>query len=99
MLAKFYKALTWFCALFGKLGDKIRFWAEFKEHLYWNETQVKSIDLPDGKMVSVHYKRTGDEMKVIFWKWREGGGMDQVIESVPFGADVQLIDSKEDDSQ
>ncbi len=96
MRAKFYKALTWFCALFGKLGDKIRFWAEFKEWEYWNDTQVKTINLPDGKMVSVHYKRKGDEMKVIFWKHREGGGLDKVLENVDFGSDAKLLITPEE---
>ena len=99
MIAKLYKALTWFCALFGKLGDKIRFWAEFKEWEYWNETQVKQIDLPDDKMVSVHYKRNGEDVKVHFWKWREGGGLDPIRESIDISQNILNVKPKEDEKQ
>jgi len=69
MRAKFYKTLTWFCALFGKLGDKIRFWAEFKEHMYWNDEQCKIIEIPEDIHIFIYYNRKGDFLKISAVRW------------------------------
>ena len=104
MMSKFYKFLTWFCALFGKLGDKIRFWAEYKEYEYYSDTQVKIIDLPDDKMISVHYNRKGDTIKVNFSTWNRNSDGDKrgwktLIESIDIGSKVLLIGTTKEDSE
>lgn len=69
MRAKFYKALTKLCSLFGSIGAKIQSWAEFKEWMYWNDEQCQIIDLPEDVKVFLYYNRKGDNLKISVNYW------------------------------
>lgn len=64
MKPEFYKALTWLCSLLGSIGIKIKSWAEYKEWCYWNDEQVKIINIPNDIKVFLYHTRKGDKLKV-----------------------------------
>ena len=64
MRGKLYMVLTKICGGLGWLGQKIKFWAEFKEWNYWHETQCKIIDMPNDLKVFLHYNRIGESLRI-----------------------------------
>jgi len=74
MIGKFYKVLTKICGGIGWIGEKVKFWAEFKEWEYWNDKQCKIIDLPEDVKVFFYYNRKGDylELDVNYWPMKDG---------------------------
>ncbi len=69
MRAKFYKALTQACSLFGSIGVKIQSWAEFKEWKYWQLEQTKIVDIPNDVKVFLSYNRKGEYLKISVNYW------------------------------
>ena len=74
MRGKIYKYLRKFCSIFGVLGAKIQSWAEFKEWKYWNDQQLKIIEIPDDIHVFLYYNRKGDFLRinVNYWPMIDG---------------------------
>ena len=75
MRANFYKALVWFCSLFGTIGAKIQSWAEFKQWEYWNDEQWKIVDLPEDVKVFLRYNRKGDFLRISVNYWPKINGV------------------------
>jgi len=69
-----YKVLTKICSGIGWIGAKIKFWAEFKEWEYWNDQQVKIIDIPEDVKVFLYYNRKGEYLRinVNYWPMKDG---------------------------
>jgi len=69
MRAKFYKVLTKLCSAIGWVGEKIKFWAEFKEWEYWNDKKCKIIDMPNDVKVFLWYNRRGEYLEIHVDRW------------------------------
>ncbi len=105
MRAKFYKALTKVCSLFGSIGSKIQSWAEIKEWEYWNDKQCKILDIPNDVKVFLWYNRKGDflDVSVNYWPLVDGkydwNNRPDVMRAKFTREEIHLLATSEDDPQ
>ena len=69
MKAKLLKIGVALGRFIGSIGIGFKEWIEYQEWKYYTLDQRQTIDLPDNKMVSVHYNRKGEYIKVLFFQW------------------------------